>query len=250
MVDEDEDFPGTDVEETPSLEDVILTGIERALIDVRVAMPARILSYDPATQTALVQPEIKIRFADDTVEDRPPIPGVPVIHLRGGGAFIHLPVKKDDKCQLLFNDRSIDRWLKDGTSVDPLDPRKHHINDAVAIVGLSSRINRIPNADPDDVVIGLENGKAEVHIDPNGAVWIKAESVDLGSQEATDYVALAALVKSELAALWSAHNALVLKYNLHMHPTAAPGAPSPPTLPETAPPGSAGDVKAEKVRAD
>ena len=104
---------------------------------IRVCLPAKIEKYDIESQTATVQPLLRIRFNHyKELQSLPVIHKVPIIHPRTSSAIIRLPVKKDDLCTLIFADRSIENWVAgDGKEKDPLDTRMHHISDAYAILG-------------------------------------------------------------------------------------------------------------------
>lgn len=128
---------------------------------------------------------------------------------------------------LVFADRSIDAWLDQGGEASPLDERRHHLKDAVAIPGLH----------------------------PNNEPWTDAgESVvTLGSDTgALDWVALATSTKNEITALRNTVSALVTAFNSHVHATAGTGAPSPPTpVPLVIPaagPTAVGDVNSNTVK--
>ena len=75
----------------------------------------------------------------------------------GSGAFPEtFPLKAGDTVLLVFSSSSIDRWLSLGGEVDPIDDRRHHITDAMAIPGLRSMNAALPSTalDPNARVIG------------------------------------------------------------------------------------------------
>jgi len=157
---------------TPDLARVISDAVRYHLGEVNTAIPARILSYDPTTQEAEVQPLIKRRYKDGTVVSRAPITGVPVVFPAAGGGIITFPVAVGDTVLLIFSQRSIDRWVRsEGGEVDPLDNRKHDISDAMAIPGLFT-LNQALQSDPDNVIIKFSG--AEIALTPDGAVQIEA----------------------------------------------------------------------------
>lgn len=147
------------VNETPTLAQVIQQTVEARLCDLHTAMPGRILSYDAATQKAKVQPELKRKFRDGSLVDPPVIPDVPVAMPRAGKAFLSLPLKQGDQVLLIFGERSLDTWKQNGGSVDPsTESRKHDYSDAYAIPGGYPFSNPAP-MDPNDLILVNDQSK-------------------------------------------------------------------------------------------
>lgn len=105
--------------------------------NIRVAMPAVIVTYDYKTQNASVKINIKEDYRN-TFIDYPIITNVPVIFPSSGGASITMPVVKGDGCLLVFADRDINNWLLGSDNQPTSSARTHHLKDAVAIIGLNS----------------------------------------------------------------------------------------------------------------
>ena len=62
---------------------------------------------------------------------------VPVLMLNGGGGKLTFPVAKGDICLLLFNDQDLDIWWQSQQAgLSPNSNRRHHLSDAVALVGI------------------------------------------------------------------------------------------------------------------
>lgn len=172
----------------------------RSAADMHTAMPGRITAvYDDGARVD-VQPALKRTRMDelgaDVVEAMPVIPGVPVVHPSAGGFALTFPVAVGDTVLLVFAEGSIDRWKARGGVLDPGDPRRHDLSDAVAIVGLRPFADAVTAPD-DRVTLGAESGM-QVHV--------TSTQVLLGGAAATDYAAL----KSDLAALKAAINAAVV----------------------------------------
>ena len=106
------------------------------LNNVHTALPAAIVSYDYVKQRAAVQPLLNKVWGNGTTTPMPIIENVPVIFPRAGGASLTFPVASGDTCLLVFIERSTDLWKSVGGQVDPDDPRKFNLSDAVAIPGL------------------------------------------------------------------------------------------------------------------
>lgn len=238
---------------TPTLGDVIRHAISSQQAELHVSLPGAIEKYDREAQRADIQPLLRrpLVAADGTelaAETLPILHDVPIVFPRGGqgsGAFfISWPLEPGDLVHLVFVERSMDVWLgSEGAITTPLDYRMHSLSDAVAYPGLYPAKRPLADAHAENLVVGLD-GSIGVHVRPDG-------EIHLGSDGASDYVALAASVKDEISVLRDAVNSLVLLYNAHVHPgvTSGPSATSATAL-QAAQPSIVGDVGAEKVKAD
>jgi len=148
----------------PTLGNVITNAIDRKTEDLRVAMPAEIVDYDVEKQLATVKPLLKTKYRDGKVVDMPQIFNVPVAHPRAGDAYVHMPVKKGNTCMVVFSDRSMDKWITNGGSVDPDDVRQHHLSDAIAYPGLYSQAENMQVANGDDLILMNKSGEAKMEI--------------------------------------------------------------------------------------
>lgn len=231
---------------TPSLAEVISLAISQKLADVHVSLPGRIESYDASEQKADVKPLLKrpVRAEDGTfleAEELPIIPDVPIVFPRGGGGgsggyFISWPLTKGDHVHLVFNERSIDKFIdatSSGGDTDPVDLRTHNLSDAVAYPGFYPFSQPLADAHTDNMVIGEDSG-CQIHIKPSGEIHI-------GSENAAEFVAQAAKTLSELSAIVSG-------FNSHVHAGVMAGAAS--TAPPTSPLASPGSVASGKVKVD
>lgn len=183
---------------SPDLSEVIQTAISTALGSAYVALPGAVTVYDPATQTADVQPMLTphVVFEDgnETVDILPVIPSVPIAFPRGGGAFITFPIKPGDLVLLVFCDRSIDKYKMGGGTIPipPIDLRQHDISDAVAIPGFYTLPKVLKDAVPSaaDMAMGFENG-AHINIKESGTVEVTTAGAPAS---VIGFVAMAALV--------------------------------------------------------
>jgi hypothetical protein len=152
----------------PSFERAMDEAIERKLADVHTCLPGKVLKVNLALGMVDVQPLLKKKYLDETVVDIPPITNVPLATYRAGKAFISLPVKKGDSVLLFFSERSLDRWLAKGGSVDPADPRKFDLSDAIAYPGLYPFTDPPLGVSTDNIVI--RNNLASIELQPNGKI--------------------------------------------------------------------------------
>lgn len=162
---------------TPTLEQVIRMAIEARLLDVHVSMPGIIESYDPGTQTATIQPSLKRKYEDGVVVALPLINKVPVVFPRGDGWQITGPLKKGNPVTIVFSERSLEVWKKKGGVVDPADPRKFHISDAIAIPGGAAEPDKMTIANP--AALQLQIGQALIEATKGGKFKIKGASEEL-----------------------------------------------------------------------
>jgi hypothetical protein len=151
----------------PSLTGLLEAHAEVMLDNVNVMLPGKVVSYDAAKQTAVVQPLVKKRhLAEDgeglVAEDMPPIHGCPVEFCGPARGRITWPVAAGDSCEIRFASASLARWaaLAPGTPVDPGDDRRHDLSDAVCFVGLHSPGAPPTDAPTDAVVIHVSGGVA------------------------------------------------------------------------------------------
>lgn len=148
---------------------------ERAVMDVRVSMPARIVSFDPATKTAQV--EILLKMVDDADEaiDYPPLTDCPCVFTRGGGFHVVHPYKAGDNGLVLFSDRCLDGWFESGQAAAPMDYRIHSMSDAYFIGGADNMTNVSP-IPSNAMFIGKDDNSAGLQINSDGSVILKGAS--------------------------------------------------------------------------
>ena len=78
--------------------------------------------------------------------------------LFGGKAFIGMPIAAGDPCIVLFNDRDLDIWFKNGTTgAAPNSLRMHSAADGIAIVGIRPVTNPVPGLPTDGVHVTFGN---------------------------------------------------------------------------------------------
>ena len=131
--------------------ELLQTVLDQRQLQIHTATPAQIVSFNPATMTATVQPALRIvqRKPDGTITPGviQTIQDVPVHFPGGGGYLLTFPVHAGDECLLVFCERQIDNWHQHGNIQTPSDFRLHDISDAIALVGLRSQPN-VPGATP------------------------------------------------------------------------------------------------------
>jgi hypothetical protein len=201
--------------QSPSLADVLLAAVEAKLALVFTAAPGRVLVYNKDEQSVDVQPIVQSAYLTEegarVAETQPVLTRVPAIVLGGGGFRTTYPIEKGDTCLIIHLHCSGDRWFaRGGDVVDPGDDRRHHISDAVALVGLRDFKHALANAPTDRMSMGADDGKS---------VEVFKDKVKLGSNDANDKVAR----KSDLEALKDGFDARKLVLQAEIDAAAAVG---------------------------
>lgn len=135
-----------------SLAELLSRAHESRLADVWTALPGKIITYDPATTTADVQPVIKrpVPTEDESLthEDLPIIPNVLIAFPRGtGGAFcITWPLVPGDHVMLVFTTLPMGQWRTKGVPTEPGDVRLHGLGSCMAYPGIGPDVEVLPSA--------------------------------------------------------------------------------------------------------
>jgi hypothetical protein len=185
----------------PTLAQLIKQAIETRLLDMHTALIAKVESYDAETQQVDVSPVLKRRaktLAGEWMNEQLPILcDVPVLFPRAGGFFISFPLQPGDFVQLIFNEADIEEWLEELPPTMTSNER-FTLQSAIAIPGIFPRSKTLLGAHKTNLVLGKERG-SQIHID--------GEKIRLGSESATEALAIASKVKEELDRIKSAFNA-------------------------------------------
>lgn len=146
----------------------VQAAMEAQLSEVRTTCPGRLVSFDPATNRAVVKPSLPKALADGRDLDPPNVHNVPVAWPMGGGFLMTWPLRPGDGLKLSFAERSLEGWLG-GDDGAPDDPRRFDLSDCVAEPGLSATGVR-PEADA--VVMAFAGG--QFRMEPNGVLRLRA----------------------------------------------------------------------------
>jgi hypothetical protein len=126
----------------PTLSSVIRRAVEEGAADLHVSLPGRVEKVVDADKGIVdVKPLVSDRVevaGELRVISVPVVTNVPLMWPGGSRGGITWDIAVGDTVLLVFSDRSLDRWLAMSGEVDPEDPRRHALSDAVAIPGLRS----------------------------------------------------------------------------------------------------------------
>jgi hypothetical protein len=182
-------------------DDVAETAARERQKHIHTSLPGIVQSFDPATQTAVVQPAIQRVWTEDGGVDIPAIMDVPVQFPGGGGFVFTFPVEKGDECELSFSERAIDFWFEHGGVQLPSEFRLHDYSDAFAHMGFRSK----PNA-----IRGFFGGGAEIRsLDGQTVARVENNMVTLGNPALA-----AAAVRADIM------SAILTAIKSHVHPVA------------------------------
>lgn len=143
--------------------------IEAERRDMFTTLPGKIVSYDPASQTAAIQPALTMAFGDKTLQ-APVLQGVPVKHPRGGGYGVHFPLKAGDPVELQFASRSRDPFQSDGGDINNAPGRMNSLSDATAYPGGYPDDRPMTGVDGSSFFSGSEDGKKGTKVGEDGTV--------------------------------------------------------------------------------
>jgi hypothetical protein len=129
----------------------------------------KLISYDPASQTASVQllakrvvfnqPQTingKLQLTP-TLVDYPPLVDCPVFIASGGGGRLTFPTAAGDPCLVLFNDRDLDNWFTTGAVTEPNSQRSHSLSDGLVLIGFRNQQNVYTDINPAYTQLRLGN---------------------------------------------------------------------------------------------
>lgn len=204
------------------LDEALRRVLQSERLDLHVAMPATVLSYDSDTQTANLRPMVRrvIPAADEDVdedqtEELPVLPNVPILWPRAGllKFHFHAPMEEGDGVLVLFCDQDLNQYRRTGQVSDPGVGTRHGLSGAVALPGLFPIGNDL-TVDSDDAQIGRDGGPV---------VKFRTATIEAGG---TDQLAKALEVWTELSAIAANLDSIIAVVNFQhgssLVPYAAP----------------------------
>lgn len=112
------------------LGDVLATVMGVLSRQIENMLPCRVISYDRAANTAIVQPLMRVILTGGE-QPRAQIGPIPVFAAGGGNYVFNFPLKAGDLGWMLANDRDISAFVESLDESAPATFRTHSFNDAV-----------------------------------------------------------------------------------------------------------------------
>lgn len=167
--------------------------IDRALARMNTCIPGIIVSFDPETQTATVQPAVQAKTyidGESGVASLPQIINAPLIFpfAIGAGFALTLPVSKGDPCVILFGQRSIDNWHDKGgiqPSEEGISSRHHDLTDALVMLAAPPTPNVLGDWDSEGIVLRNTAGSSKVTVYDDSIVVQNATEVIIDTPKTT-----------------------------------------------------------------
>ena len=127
------DKPNSDQAGRDELQGGVTESIRRYFLNEFEGMlPARVVSYNDATNRAVIKPLVMIGTTSGGKVSRASVSNIPVYRFGGGGFFMRFPIKAGDLGWLKANDRDISLIFQRGGLEDwPNTERLHKFSDAM-----------------------------------------------------------------------------------------------------------------------
>lgn len=149
MSDDPDDIP---------LETVLEAAAQSIMSRIQTSQPGIISGYDHATQRASVTPSVQRTYVGeddaDITKSQPEIHDVIILQSGSPRGRITYPIQDGDPCLLFHGCVAYDRYKlsNNSQSINPGNPRRHNLNDAVALVGIHT-FGAVPTDAPNDAVV-------------------------------------------------------------------------------------------------
>ena len=162
------------------LNEALMVFGERWQSKLWTALPGIIQSFDPATQTCVVQPTLQFEVADaegnTTWVNMPLLVDCPVFFPSGGGITLTFPIAAGDECLVIFANRCIDGWWQLGGIQTQAEFRMHDLSDGMVLPGFDSVPNVTPNLSTTAAQLRNRAGDTFVEVAPSGVIKVNASA--------------------------------------------------------------------------
>ena len=163
--------------------------LESFLGDTHKAFPAMVVSYDPTTMRAELQPCLMKTFKN-IPSPLPILSEVPVMFMSSGLFHVLFSPNPGSYGLCIISDKSMDEWLLQGAVTLPADNRCHDLSDAIFIPGLfpvMSAAQIVPPVATGDLEIRDSAGLVSIIMTEAG-VTVKAPIVTVDGTHLTNVV--------------------------------------------------------------
>lgn len=139
-------------------------------------LPAKVISYNRATNRATVQPLISIIGTNGAKVGRAPVAAVPVLALGGGNFFINFPLGPGDLGWIEASDRDISLFLQNAQNASPNDGRLHSFESGRFVPDVFDNYSFTPDAG--SLVISSLDGSTRI-VMSEGKIALYAADISL-----------------------------------------------------------------------
>lgn len=191
---------------------------------VHTAFPAIVQSFDPTTLRCEIQPCLQRRYFNaPTPSNLPVVSDVPVLFPSSGEFTIVFPLEIGSYVLAVCSERALENWIVQGGVVDPGDPRRFDLSDAIAIPGLFPMPN-ILTPPPIPATMEIRNS--------TGTVILALTATELQLMCGNSIPPVDYAVKFDQLKI--AFDSLKQSLNTHTHTDSMSGTTSVPLVPATA----------------
>lgn len=169
--------------------------ISQESVDLRVAVPAIVQSFDAEKQFVTVQiairEQIRTPYGPQNTEISP-LYCIPIAPFRAGGFAFTLPIQAGDEGFLIFCDMAIDLWKARGGVQNQLVMRRHDLNDSFFLPGGWSQPRVLENYSTTSAQLRSDDGSVVVDVAASG-ITLTAPKVTINSSGDVDITAQGAV---------------------------------------------------------
>ena len=168
-------------------------------------IPAKVVSYDDATNRAVIKPLVMLGTTDGQKISRAQLSNIPIFRFGGGGFFIRFPIKPGDFGWLKATDRDMSLIMQRGGLEDwPNTLRQHSFSDGMFFPD-TLKSWAIDGANADALVIQSLDGSVCVSLH-SGKVKIEATDIEMvGNVQVTGNVAVTGTMTNNGVNIGSTH---------------------------------------------
>lgn len=184
-------YQGSSTRKDPS--EALFGAIEAERREINTTLDGNIVSYDRATQRAVIKPKLERKFGDKTLE-APDLKEIKIAMPGGGGFGLHYDMKPGDPVTLQVRQRSVDKSQTEGGNTDNAPGRMHDLSDAIAMPGGGEDSKVMTNMPAGGFHVGTTDGKKGLQVRADGSAAI------VGGADGSDKLRVAPDGKVDLSA--------------------------------------------------
>lgn len=137
--------------------------VDDKMSGIHTAIPGKILSFDPKTSLAKIQPTMKFKKPSGERIDYPTLSGVPLAYPQTyrQNSTIAFPIKEGDECLVIVCEQSLDYFMYgQETDID----LSHDLSNAMFIPGLFTKANPIMKeaCEENAIIIDLKGTRIKI----------------------------------------------------------------------------------------